>query len=135
MGQGTKKVVVTENSRSFSVVTTDFASDSIHIDTSEFASLPSRCDFAVRVSSSMPKHFFFAELKGNDVIKAAKQLVCTIEKLTALYKAYAHREAWVISGGWRPAVMTSFQIQRAKALKFGFDLKHRTRTMTVDLTR
>lgn len=135
MDRKVKKVVVTENNRSFSVATTDLAADSIHIDAPEFYTLPCRCDFAIRVSSLFPKQFFFTELKGNDVIKAAKQLVCTIENLAVLYEPYAHREAWVISGGWRPAVSTAFQIQRAKAHKHGFELKHRTHSIQIDLTK
>ncbi|MGN0888231.1 MAG: hypothetical protein ACI4UY_05035 [Kiritimatiellia bacterium] len=133
MGKNVKRIVVTENYRSFSVSTVDGTSDSVHIDAPGFANLPNRCDYAVRVSPTRPKHFFFVELKGNDVVKAARQLVCTIENLSAMYAGYTKKEAWVISGGWRPAISTAFQVEGAKAKKYGFDLKYRTRLMQIDL--
>lgn len=135
MDRQPKRVVVTENKRSFSVLTFLHDSDVVHVDAPEFARLQNRCDYAIRVSPSDSKHFFFVELKGNDVVKAAKQLICSIENLTPLYRDYGKREAWVISGGWRPAVSTSFQVQSAKARKHGFMMKHRTHTMEIDLTK
>lgn len=126
---------VLENNRDFAVYTTASDADALHIDSTDYAESCSRCDYAIRVSPLNPRHFFFVELKGNDVVKAAKQLVCSIEHLKSLYKDYSIRQAWVISGGWRPAVKTSFQIQKAKAKKHNFLLQHRTRSMTVDLTR
>ena len=128
MAKKERLIVVRENNRQFSVVVPYYSdADKYHIDTLDYETGVKRCDYAIRVTPTHKRFFYYIELKGNDVIKAAKQLVSTVEKRESDYKGYAHKEAWIISGGWHPAINTQFQIQQGKLRKFGFDLKYKTK--------
>ena len=129
-----RSIVVSENNRQFEVIVPRKCdADKVHIDTVDCETGLKRCDYAIFITPTHKQFFYYVELKGNDVIKAAEQLVSTVEKRKSDYAGYAQKEAWVISGGWRPAVNTQFQIQRVKIKKFGFELRHMTRTHTISL--
>lgn len=127
-------IVVKENNRQFVVVVPQKSdANKFQVDTEDYETGLKRCDYAICITPTHKQFFYYVELKGNDVIKAAKQLVSTVEKRKSDYAGYAQKEAWVISGGWRPAVNTQFQIQRVKIKKLGFELRHMTRTHTISL--
>ena len=134
MAMKERSIVVSENRRQFTVVVPIRSdADIIHVDTADYETGVKRCDYAIRVTPTRKQVFYYVELKGNDVIRAAKQLVSTVEKRKSDYAGYMQKEAWVISGGWRPAVNTQFQIQRGKIKKLGFELKHKTKAHTISL--
>lgn len=114
--------------------------DEIHIDGKPYAELlKSRCDYAIEVFHDKPKlAFFFVELKGEDVLKAAEQLVYTAEHLQDYrhlidYKPYAKRWACIVAThGMIPAISTRYQVCQARMEKCGFaPLKCKTRKMRV----
>jgi len=120
-------IVAKENKREFRVVVpAECGADKIHVDTTDYETGAKRCDYAIRVTPSRKQFFYYIELKGNDVIKAAKQLAATIQNRRADYNGYEHKEAWVIGGGWRPAANTQFQVQQRVVEKFGFKLQYKT---------
>lgn len=136
MRRSQSKISVSENNRRFEVVVNrGCGADWVHIDDPAYAHLARRCDYAIRVSPGNPRHFFFVELKGNDVIKAAEQLEYTVANLKAMYSAYASRQAWVIAGGFRPAVQTRWQVLQRKMKACGFKMFHQTKSWSVDLTK
>lgn len=129
-----RSIVVKENNRQFVVVVPKKCdAEKVHIDTEDYETGVKRCDYAIRVTPTNQQFFYYVELKGSNVIQAAKQLVATAGKRKSDYEKYAQREAWVISGGWCPAVNTQFQVQQGKIRQFGFALKHKTRTQTISL--
>lgn len=130
-----RRTVVSENNRRFEVIS-DVSTRpvTIHVDSSVFRHLKKRCDYAIQVDPVCPKWFFFIELKGNDVIKAAQQLEYTIANTLDLYHDYDNREAWVIAGGGHYIITTAFQLEKKKVMRWGFDLKYQTRQKTVDVT-
>lgn len=116
--------------------------DKIHIDDKPYTELlKSRCDYAIEVFHDEPKRaFFFVELKGEDVLKAAEQLVYTAEHLQNYrhlidYKLYAKRWACIVAThGMMPAILTRYQKYEAQLKRCGFQaLKCKTRKMLVRL--
>ena len=134
MSSKERSIVVKENNRQFVVVVPQKSdADKIHIDTGNCETSMKQCDYAIRVTPTRKQFFYYVELKGNDVVEAAKQLVATAGKRKSDYDGYEQREAWVISGGWCPAVNTQFQVQQRMIRKFGFELKHKTRAQIISL--
>lgn len=132
MKKKTHVIVVKENNRRFSVVVPlKSDADKCHIDTQDYETGEKRCDYAIRVTPTSKRFFYYVELKGNDVIKAARQLVSTVEKQQSDYKDYECKEAWIISGGWNPAISTRFQFLQRSLKKFGFELKYKTNEHTI----
>ena len=114
--------------------------DAIHVDDNPYTELlKSRCDYAIEVFHDEPKRaFFFVELKGEDVLKAAEQLVYTAEHLQDYrhlmnYKPYAKRLACIVAThGMIPAISTRYQVCQTRMEKCGFAaLKCKTRKMLV----
>lgn len=131
-----RSIVVKENNRQFVVlVPANCDAEKIQIDTKDFETGKQRCDYAICITPTCKQLFFFVELKGSDILKAARQLVATAESQKTLYKGYVQKEAWVISGGWRPAISTQYQVQERKLKKLDFVLKHATKTYTFDFQR
>ena len=129
-----RSIVASENSRKFEVIVPRKCdADKVHIDTADYEPGLKRCDYAIRVTPTHKQFFYYVELKGNDILKAAEQLVSTIEKRKSDYAGYMQKEAWVISGGWRPTVDTQFQKYGRIIRKFGFRLWHSTATHTISL--
>ena len=134
MSSKERSIVVKENNRQFEVVVPKKSdADKIHIDTEDYETGQKRSDYAIRVTPTCKQFFYYVELKGSDVIKAAKQLVATAGKRKSDYNGYEQREAWVISGGWNPAVNTQFQVQKRIISKFKFELKHSTKKQVISL--
>ena len=129
-----RSIVVSENNRQFEVIVPRKCdADKVHIDTADYETGVKRCDYAIRVTPTHKQFFYYVELKGSDVIKAAKQLVSTIEKRKTDYAGYVQKEAWVICSKWRPAVNTQFQKYDRTIRRFGFKLQHRNATHTISL--
>lgn len=129
-----RSIVVKENNRQFEVVVPcKCGAQKIQIDTKDFETGKQRCDYAICITPTRKQVFYFVELKGSDVVKAARQLVATAESRKQLYKGYVHKEAWVISGGWCPAVNTQFQVEGRKLAKLDIVLKHATKKYTSNL--
>lgn len=127
-------IVVKENNRQFVVIVPQKCdADKVQVDTADFETGVKRCDYAIRVTPTHKQFFYYVELKGNDILKAAKQLVSTVEMRKSDYAGYLQKEAWVISGGWCYAVNTQFQKYRRIIKKFGFELQHMTGTHTISL--
>ena len=130
-----------ENGREFVIeVSGDRKPDKIHIDDNPYTELlKSRCDYAIEVFHDEPQRvFFFVELKGEDVLKAAEQLVYTAEHLQNYchlvdYTPYAKRFACIVAThGMIPAILTRYQKCQARLKKCGFEaLKCKTRRMLV----
>lgn len=134
MPMKTRSIVVKENNRQFEVVVpSKCAAEKIQIDTKDYETGQQRCDYAICITPARKQFFYFVELKGSDVVKAARQLVATAESKKTLYKGYRQKEAWVISGGWCPAVNTQFQVQGRKLAKRDIFLKHATKKHTSNL--
>ncbi len=129
------------NGREFVLeVSGDRKPDKIHIDGEPYTKLlKRRCDYAVEVFRDDPKRaFFFVELKGEDVLKAAEQLVYTAEHLRDYrhlidYRLYANRFACIVAThGMIPAISTRYQVCQARMKNCGFAaLKCKTRKMLV----
>lgn len=130
-----RSIVVSENNRQFEVIVPRKCdADKVHIDTADYEPELKRCDYAIRVTPTHKQFFYYVELKGNDILKAAKQLVTTVETRKSEYDGYKRKEAWVIGGGWCLAVNTQFQkYGRIIKKKFRFELQYMTRTHTVSL--
>lgn len=129
-----RSIVVKENNRQFEVIVPRKCdADKVHIDTVDLETGVKRCDYAIRVTPTHKQFFYYVELKGNDILKAAKQLVSTVEMRKSDYAGYMQKEAWVISGGWRFAVNTQFQVYKQIIRKFGFELRHMTKTHAISL--
>lgn len=134
MSSKESSIVVKENNRQFVVVVPkNCDADSIHIDIGNCETGMKRCDYAIRVTPTRKQFFYYVELKGSDVVEAAKQLVATAGSRKSDYDGYEEREAWVISGGWSPAVNTQFQVQKRIISKFKFELKHSTKKQVISL--
>lgn len=116
--------------------------DKIHIDDNPYTELlKSRCDYAIEVFHDEPRRaFFFVELKGEDVLKAAEQLVYTAEHLKDYchlidYTPYAKRYACIVAArGMMPAITTRYQACQKHLERCGFaSLICRTRKMIVTM--
>ena len=128
---------VVEKGRSFTVrVEGDRKPVKMHIDGGDFIRLlKNRCDYAIEVFPDAPfKAFFFVELKGEDVLKAAQQLLSTIENLNAYrhildYTKFRKQFACIVSSkGPVPAITTRYQVIDRKIQSFGFEkLRCKTR--------
>ena len=129
-----RSIVVSENNRKFEVIVPRKCdADKVHIDTADYETGVKRCDYVIRVTPTHKQFFYYVELKGNDIQKAAKQLVSTVETRKSEYGGYKQKEAWVIGGGWRPAMGTQFQRYDRIIRKFGFRLWYSTDTHTISL--
>lgn len=132
-----------ENGREFVlVVPCRRKPDAIHIDDKPYTELlKSRCDYAIEVFHDEPKRaFFFVELKGEDVLKAAEQLVYTAEHLQSYshlmdYKPYTMRFACIVAAhGMVPSITTRYQACQKHLERCGFaNLKCKTRKMIVEM--
>lgn len=130
-----------ENGREFLIeVSGGRKPNKIHIDDNPYAKLlKSRCDYAIEVFHDEPKQaFFFVELKGEDVLKAAEQQVYAAEHLQDYchlmdYTPYAKRFACIVATrGMSPSILTRYQKYEARLKKCGFEaLKCKTRRMLV----
>lgn len=131
-------VSVSEESRTFTVVIPGRCQlKKIHIDTEPFVKiLKRRCDYAVEVFRDSQKQvFFFVELKGGDVLKAAEQLAYTAEHLDDYkhlldYQPFAIRHACIVASYIRVPT-TRFQCYIARVERCGFEkLIRRTHQLT-----
>lgn len=131
-------VSVSEENRTFTVVVPGRCQPKkIHIDTEPFVKiLKRRCDYAVEVFRDSQKQvFFFVELKGGDVLKAAEQLAYTAEHLDDYkhlldYRPFAIRHACIVASYIRVPT-TRFQCYIARVERCGFaKLIRRTHQLT-----
>ena len=131
---------MSEENRTFTVVVPGRCQPKkIHIDTEPFVKiLKRRCDYAVEVFRDSQKQvFFFVELKGGDVLKAAEQLAYTAEHLDDYkhlldYRPFAIRHACIVaSQGLKPSITTRYQVWLARLKKCDFSsVKVRTHQLT-----
>jgi len=131
---------VSENGRNFSVLFegTSWA-EKVHIDAEPYVGLlERRCDYAIKICCGRTgQAFFFVELKGDDVVKAAEQLAYTIRQRNAYrhqldYSTFARRHACIVaSHGMRPAIATRYQKYKRLIEELGFEsVKCRVRQLT-----
>lgn len=124
------RIAVGENGRIFeAVISGDCQPVKIHIDAEPYRSqLERRCDYAIQICPHDTRAFFFVELKGTDVLKAAEQLLYSVECLQSLYQAYnVSRTACIVAScGPKPAISTRYQMYRAKLESRGFRLVCKT---------
>lgn len=85
--------------------------------------------------------FFFIELKGEDVVKAAEQLAYTVEHLSVYrhlldYKPFVKCHACIVaSHGMKPAISTRFQLYERQIKRRGFEsLKCKTHQLTAKVS-
>lgn len=109
-----------------------------HIDEKPFVNLlKCRCDYAIEILDKGV--FFFVELKGSDIVKAAEQLAYTIANLESYrhlldYSLYTSRHACIVSSqGARPAILTRYQVFKRKIECRGFKVKCKTRQLTANV--
>lgn len=116
--------------------------DVVHVDEDPYTKLLAcRCDYAVEVFHDDPRRaFFFVELKGDDVVRAAEQLAYTAEHLCDYrnlmdYGRYAKRYAFIVaSHGTKPSILTRYQVCEARMKRCGFVyMKCKTRKVSVKL--
>lgn len=143
-GRSCSSISVSEKNRKFTVVL-DGASTAkkIHVDNEPYVSLLAcRCDYAIEVCRDVSKQvFFFIELKGEDVVKAAEQLAYTVEHLSAYrhlldYKPFVKCHACIVaSHGMKPAISTRFQLYERQIKRRGFEsLKCKTHQLTAKVS-
>lgn len=129
-------ISVEENGKRFTVsVLNGEMPDKVRIDAKPFVDLlKSRCDYAIKVLGK--EVFFFVELKGADVVKAAEQLAYTIENLNAYrhlldYSPYKSRHACIVSShGMKPAILTRYQVYKRRIENCDFQVKCKVRQLT-----
>lgn len=129
-------ISVEENSKRFTVsVLNGERPSKVRIDAKPFADLlKCRCDYAIKVSEE--EVFFFVELKGADVVKAAEQLAYTIENLNVYrhlldYSPYKSRHACIVSShGMKPAISTRYQVYKRRIENCKFQVKCKVRQLT-----
>lgn len=137
--QKTKTCVARENGRECIVtVSGSRRPDKIHIDAMPFTKLlKRRCDYAIQVFSETPQRaFFFVELKGGHVEKAAKQLLYTIEHLNEYkdlldYIPYDKRYACIVASCMPPTTQVKAVLEKIKARNFVVYRKSRQLSIVV----